>query len=75
MNKVLVEAISSILKIRPDAVTLETNQENTPAWDSLAHLRLVLEIEQNLGIRFPSQNIPQMTSVADLNEAISKLGR
>jgi acyl carrier protein len=75
MNKALVEAVSSILNIKPEAVTLETTQENTPSWDSLAHLRMILEIEQNLGIRFQSQDITRLSSVAALNEAISRLGR
>jgi acyl carrier protein len=75
MNKALVEAVSSILNIKPEAVALETSQENTPSWDSLAHLRLIIEIEQNLGIRFQSQDITRLTSVAALNESISKLGR
>ena len=75
MNKVLVEAVSSILNIKPEAVTLETSQENTPTWDSLAHLRLILEIEQNLGIRFRSQDITRLNSVAALSDAILKLGR
>ena len=73
MNKILVEAVSSILNIKPEAVTLETSQQHTPSWDSLAHLRLILEIEQNLGIRFQSQDITRLTSVAVLNGAISKL--
>jgi acyl carrier protein len=75
MNTALVEAVSSILSIRPEEVTPETSQANTPSWDSLAHLRLILEIEQNLGIRFRSQDIPHLTSVGSLDEAISKLGR
>ncbi len=75
MNKILVESVSSVLKIQPEAVTLETSQENTPSWDSLAHLRLILEIEHNLGIRFRSQDIPQLTSVANLSKAISDFGR
>jgi acyl carrier protein len=75
MNKSLVEAVSSILNIQPEKVTPETSQENIQSWDSLAHLRLILEIEQNLGIRFRSQDIPHLTSVADFEEAISKLGR
>jgi acyl carrier protein len=75
MNKILVDAVSSILEIQPEAVTLETSVENTPSWDSLAHLRMILEIEQNLGIRFRSQDITQLTSVAAFNEAIAKLGR
>jgi acyl carrier protein len=75
MNKILVDAVSSILDIQPEAVTLETSVENTPSWDSLAHLRLILEIEQNLGIRFRSQDITHLTSVAAFNGAIAKLGR
>lgn len=75
MNKVLVDAVSSILNIKPEAVTLETSQENTPSWDSLAQLRLILEVEQNLGIRFQMQDITRLNSVAALSETISKLGR
>ena len=75
MNKVLVNAVSSILSIKPEAVTPETSPENTPSWDSLAHLRLILEVEQNLGIRFQSRDITRLNSVAALDEAISKLGR
>lgn len=75
MNKVLVDAVSSILNIKPETVTLETSQENTPTWDSLAHLRLILELEQNLGIRFQSRDITRLNSVAALEEAISNLGR
>jgi acyl carrier protein len=75
MNKILMESVSSILKVEPEAVTLETSQENTPSWDSLAHLRLILEIEQNLGIRFHSKDIPKLTSVANLSKALSDLGQ
>jgi acyl carrier protein len=75
MNKILVESVSSILNIESEAVTLDTSQENTPSWDSLAHLRLILEIEQNLGIRFQSQDIPKLTSVANLSKALSDFGR
>jgi acyl carrier protein len=75
MNKILIEAVSSILEIPPEDVVPETSQVNTPSWDSLAHLRLILEIEQNLCIRFRSQDIPRLTSVADLCKAIENLGR
>ena len=74
MNKILVKSVSSVLNIKLEAITLETSQENTLSWDSLAHLRLILEIEQNLGIRFRSQDIPELTSVANLSKAVSDLG-
>jgi acyl carrier protein len=75
VNRILVECVSSVLDIEPEAVMLETSQENTPSWDSLAHIRLILEIEQTFGIRFRSQDIPKMTSIANLSSAVSGLGR
>lgn len=48
------------------------SQENTPQWDSLNHLRLVLELEQNLGIRFRAQDIPRMTSVAAIEAVLQE---
>jgi acyl carrier protein len=75
MNEILVESVSTVLNIKPGCVTLDTSQENTPSWDSLAHLRLIIEIEQNLDIRFRSQDIPNLTSVASLSKAVSELGR
>lgn len=73
MNKILVETVSSILNIAPTSVTDETSHDNTPSWDSLAHLRLILELEQNLGVRFRSQDIPELMSVASLNKKLLEL--
>jgi acyl carrier protein len=75
MNQSLVEAVSSILNIQPETVKPDTSATNTPTWDSLAHLRLILEIEHSLGIRFKTQDIPKLTSVALLDQAVLELKR
>jgi acyl carrier protein len=72
MNPKLVQTITAILKVEPSRVTPELSQENTPQWDSLNHLRLVLELEQNLGIRFRAQDIPRMTSVAAIEAVLQE---
>jgi acyl carrier protein len=73
MNPKLVQTISTILKVDPSRVTPELSQENTPQWDSLTHLRLILELEQNLGVRFRSQDIPAMTSVAAIEDVLRQM--
>lgn len=73
MNQKLVQTISTILKIEASRVTPELSQENTPQWDSLTHLRLILELEQNLGIRFRSEDIPAMTSVAAIESVLRNM--
>ena len=37
----------------------------TPGWDSVNHLRLVMEAEARFGVRFELERIPSMTSVDD----------
>lgn len=73
MDKKLVDTISTILNVDPSRITPDLSQENTAQWDSLAHLRLVLELEQNLGVRFRSQDIPAMTSVAAIQRVLREM--
>lgn len=73
MNPKLIQTISTILNIDTSKITPDLSQENTPQWDSLTHLRLILELEQNLGIRFRSQDIPAMTSVAAIESVLREV--
>jgi acyl carrier protein len=74
LDRRLVEAMNRALKLNPGSITPETSQENTEAWDSLAHLNLILEIEAAFGVRFSSEEIPLLTSVARLQEALERHG-
>jgi acyl carrier protein len=70
LDRRLVDAVSRTLGLPPDAVTAETNHQNTPAWDSVAHLNLILEIEDVFGARFSTEDIPGLTSVGRLQQAL-----
>lgn len=74
LDKRLIEAMSRALKLAPDSITPETAHENTEAWDSLAHLNLILEVEETFGVRFSSEEIPLLTSAARLQEALRRHG-
>ncbi len=73
MNQKLLQTISTILNVDASRITPELSQENTPQWDSLAHLRLILELEQNFGVRFRSQDIPEMTSVSAIERVLQEM--
>lgn len=72
LDKRLIESLSRAFKIDPAAITLETSQANTPSWDSFAHLKLVFEIEDAFDVRLSSEEIPQVTSVARLQDVLRK---
>ena len=70
----LLQTVSAVLKIDAGSVTPETSQENTPSWDSMAHLQLILHLEEALGTRFRSDEIPRLTSVGLIQEALDRQG-
>jgi acyl carrier protein len=60
-----------------DALTLtrETTAQDIEAWDSVAHVNLMLEVESLLGIRFSISEIAYLKNVGDLVDLIDrKLG-
>jgi acyl carrier protein len=50
-----------------DAATLTpaTAYGAIPGWDSVNHLRLVMETEQAFGVRYPLERIPSLLTLAD----------
>lgn len=48
---------------REDAIKKFSSQDNTVGWDSLGHLRLIMEVETAFDITFAMHDIPQMTTI------------
>lgn len=42
-----------------------TAYESIPGWDSVNHLRLVMEAEHAFGVRYPLERIPRLLTLAD----------
>jgi len=42
----LIELVAEVLNLDKESISLETSRENTSAWDSLNHIRLVAEVEE-----------------------------
>lgn len=51
-----------------------TSRDNTPEWDSLAHLNLIIELEEEFGIEFNREEIPLLDNVDKILKKISKKG-
>ena len=69
----LAESIARVLRLDPARVTPDTSAQTTPSWDSVAHLSLILELEEVFDVRFPSEEIPLLNSATRLQQAISRL--
>ena len=56
-----------------DTVSDNQQMDNTPSWDSINHLQLVLALEQSFGVTFHAAQIGDMTSVDAVIREVTKL--
>lgn len=54
------------LRLSPD-----TQAADVPGWDSVAHITLVVAIEQKFGVHFNTAEIEELRNVGDLAKLIS----
>jgi acyl carrier protein len=70
----LREIFADTLELPADEITPELNTDSTETWDSFRHLQLILAIEGEYGVQFDPQQIPELTSVARIQESLAAKG-
>lgn len=70
----LRELLADIFEISPDEVTPGLSIGTIDSWDSFRHLQAMLAIEGEYGVQFDPQRIPELTSVALIQEELDKKG-
>ena len=74
MRKEQIKKImTEVLEIESSLVNDEISQKNTGQWDSLSHLNLIVEIEEEFDISFTPEQIGSMTSLEIILDEIKKL--
>lgn len=70
----LRDIIADTLEISPEEVTPETSSTSNENWDSFRHLQLILSLEGEYGVQFDPQQVPELTTVAKLQQALVQKG-
>ena len=70
----LRDTLADILEISPDEVTPELSTESAENWDSFRHLQVILALEGEYGVQFDPQRVPDLTTVALLQQELEKKG-
>ena len=78
MNEQLVDdvrqTVAEVFFVDVDEVTAESSPDSIKAWDSLAHLNLILALEQRFGCTFDPDQIPELVTVEAIAAAVGSLG-
>jgi acyl carrier protein len=65
--------VARIFKVSPETVTQQTSLGQLPGWDSLSHLTLMMELEREFSVRFPTNEISTPTSVGEICDLLSSM--
>ncbi len=49
----------------------ELTAKDVPGWDSMAHVRLILQVERTFGVKFTATEISSFKTVGDLARSIA----
>jgi len=61
-----VELLAEALHAEPEDVPADAALANTEGWDSLAHMRLIVALEERLGRVLDSEEVVRLTTLADV---------
>jgi len=72
INKKLANIFFEVFEVNELTITEETKQIDIENWDSIGHLRLIMTVEEKYGIKFLTQEMQKIDSVAVLNNLIEE---
>jgi acyl carrier protein len=67
--------IATTLKVMPDKISRETSDKDLAAWDSLAHVNLMMSLEQTFDLLLEVEDFPRLTSVPAIVEYLREQGK
>ncbi len=56
---------AQVLGVPREGVSTATAYETIPEWDSVMHLRLVMEIQDRFGVDIPIERVPDLKTLGD----------
>jgi len=65
MDERLIATVASALRVPTSTLTLETGPGDLPAWDSLAQINVVSEIETEFGVSIPIEQMAEIRHIRD----------
>ena len=64
--------MADILDLDPESIDESTTQDNTPSWDSVSQINLLVALEQEFGVTFDASEAESMFSYLDILEILDR---
>jgi acyl carrier protein len=68
------QAMANVWNVPADEIPDDADTTSLASWDSLRHLELMLELEMIFGVQIPADEVPELTSIGAIEEALRERG-
>lgn len=72
MDTKLENVIRKVFELNEEKIDEKWTSDDIPAWDSLGHLNLIMEIEREYNIKVEIEEMFDVESIADIDTVIKK---
>jgi acyl carrier protein len=70
----IIEVVSGVFGLPRDVVERGVSPEQVENWDSEKHVELVVALEDRFGCMFEAEEVPELTSIEQMEAIISRHG-
>ena len=68
----IIDIVSKILLVNKEEITEKISRKDFEAWDSMTHLVIISELEQNFDIILEDDDITAMNTISDIKTILTK---
>jgi acyl carrier protein len=72
MDSRLRTLLARVFKVAPDTLTPESGPHTIAAWDSAAHMNLIIELEKEFGVQFGDDEVAELVSVEAIMQRLAQ---
>jgi acyl carrier protein len=65
MEDKFLDIVANVFRIKKEELNMNLQKDDIETWDSLAHIALVAELEEELGIEVPIEDVPNIKKLKD----------
>ena len=62
----IIEVVADVIGVSKSAIDQESNMANTPKWDSLAHVHLIMAIESKWNLMIRPEQAVDLVSISNI---------
>ena len=69
----VIAVVADTLNVSPSTLSQQSTAENTNGWDSLAHVNLMIALEQTFDISLDVEDFAKLNSIQSITDFVDNL--